>query len=153
VKTAELLPPTITGPDLSEVSLFPMTVTEQDERVASLIGRLIVNTCLAMSDPERVQGPAPKRRRAPRPWERRTSPEPKTSVFRVGKPITHDFRPAVRDYIAGKRRTLGVQTLVAGHWKMQPHGPGLSLRKLIFVIPYWRGDAGAPILVRPIRLG
>jgi len=65
VKTADLLPATITGPDLSEVSPFPLAVTEQDERVCSLIGRLIVNTCLAMSDPERVQAPPSQKQRAP----------------------------------------------------------------------------------------
>jgi len=153
VKTEDLLPATVSGWKWSETSPFPMTVTAQDERVASLIGRLIINTCLAMSDPERVRAPVPRKAKAPKPWERRDSPVPKTTVYRVGTPIQHDFRPAVSDYLAGKRRTLSVQTLVAGHWKMQAHGPALSLRKLIYVMPYWRGDAEAPIHVRPIRLG
>ncbi|MDI1476407.1 hypothetical protein [Polyangium sp. y55x31] len=74
-------------------------------------------------------------------------------MFKVGQPIEHDFRPAVRDYLAGERRELGVQTLVAGHWKRQSHGPGFSLRRPVYVMPHWRGEAGAPILARPIRLG
>ncbi|MDI3289309.1 hypothetical protein [Polyangium sp. 15x6] len=78
---------------------------------------------------------------------------PRTMLFRVGKPLEKDFRPAVRDYLEGRQRNPSVQTLVAGHWKMQPHGPGFSLRRLIYVEPYGRGDVDAPIHVRPIRLG
>ena len=154
VKTAELLPPALPGCDLSEASIFPMAVTEHDERVASLLGRLIVNTCLAMSDPERVRQPKQRPVRPGRPrGSGRSSPLPRTTVFRVGKPVSQDFRPAIRDYVSGKKRTLSVQSLVAGHWKMQAHGPGYSLRKLIYVEPYWRGESEAPILVRPIKLG
>ncbi|MDC3958528.1 hypothetical protein KEG38_32025 [Polyangium jinanense] len=155
VTTAQLLPPSLPEHDLTEMSIFPMTVTERDERVAALIGRLIVNTCLAMSDPARVRAPAPagprgRRRKAD---ARRGGEVPRTMIFRVGKPLEKDFRPAVRDYLEGRKRNLSVQTLVAGHWKMQPHGPGFSLRRLIYVEPYWRGDVDAPIHVRPIRLG
>jgi len=155
VTTAQLLPPSLPEHDLTELSIFPMTVTERDERVAALIGRLIINTCLAMSDPARVRAPAPagprgRRRKAD---ARRGGEVPRTMIFRVGKPLEKDFRPAVRDYLDGRKRNLSVQTLVAGHWKMQPHGPGFSLRRLIYVEPYWRGDVDAPIHVRPIRLG
>lgn len=38
-----------------------------------------------------------------------------------------------------------VRTRVSGHWKNQPHGPRNSLRKLIFVAPYWKGPEDAPI--------
>jgi hypothetical protein len=31
------------------------------------------------------------------------------------------------------------RTLAQGHWKMQFHGPNRSLRKRIFIQPYWRG--------------
>ena len=153
VTTANLLPPSLPGYDMTESALFPLTVTEQDERVAGLIGRLIVNTCLAMSDPSRVRPPKDWPAAGQRAGARRGGGLPRTSIFRVGKPLERDFRPAVRDYIAGRKRGLSVQTLVAGHWKMQPHGPGFSLRELIYVEPYWRGDVDAPIHVRPIRLG
>ena len=155
VTTAQLLPPSLPEHDLTEMSIFPMTVTERDERVAALVGRLIVNTCLAMSDPARVRAPAPAgpRGRGRKADARRGGEVPRTMIFRVGKPLEKDFGPAVRDYLEGRKRNLSVQTLVAGHWKMQPHGPGFSLRRLIYVEPYWRGDVDAPIHVRPIRLG
>ena len=31
------------------------------------------------------------------------------------------------------------RTLVQGHWKQQPHGPGNALRKMMWIQPYWRG--------------
>jgi len=41
---------------------------------------------------------------------------------------------------AGTKPTLVV--LVSGHWKHQPCGPQHSLRKLIFIEPYWRNLEG-----------
>lgn len=43
------------------------------------------------------------------------------------------------------RHQLLVRSLVAGHWKMQPHGPNRSERKLIRIEPYWRGPLDAPV--------
>lgn len=34
---------------------------------------------------------------------------------------------------------LTVRVLVTGHWRNQPYGPGHSLRKLIWIEPYWKG--------------
>lgn len=39
---------------------------------------------------------------------------------------------------------LGWRTEVKGHMKLQPHGPGSMLRKLIYVVPYTRGPMDAP---------
>lgn len=36
-------------------------------------------------------------------------------------------------------RTLNVRVLVQGHWRNQAHGPQLSLRKLMWINPFWRG--------------
>jgi hypothetical protein len=40
--------------------------------------------------------------------------------------------------------SLATQQEVAGHFKLQPHGTGLTLRKLIWVAPYRRGSEDAP---------
>jgi len=37
-------------------------------------------------------------------------------------------------------RGLAVRTLVTGHWRRQPHGPRNTLRKTIWIKPFWRGD-------------
>ena len=39
------------------------------------------------------------------------------------------------------RAPLGLH-LVGGHWKNQSYGPESSLRKLIYIMPYWRGSDG-----------
>lgn len=39
--------------------------------------------------------------------------------------------------------------LVAGHWKMQPHGEGQKLRKLIHIEPYWRGPLNGETTNKP----
>ncbi len=128
---------------------FVIPINDADSRLAALLGRLIINVCLAMSDPNNVRGPKEAARRSSR-GEERSSPHPVVRTYRLGRPITLDCREAIQDYVAGRRRnTPSVQTLVAGHWKRQVHGPGRSLRKLIHIEPFWRGRADAPILVRP----
>jgi hypothetical protein len=44
---------------------------------------------------------------------------------------------------------IDVRLLVRGHWKNQAHGPGMTLRKLIHVEPYWRGPEMAELVDRP----
>jgi len=45
---------------------------------------------------------------------------------------------------SGEGSPLTVRTLVSGHWKRQVHGEGRSLRKWIFIEPFWRGPETAP---------
>ena len=45
---------------------------------------------------------------------------------------------------SGSHGPLIVRTLVEGHWRNQAHGPRHSLRKLIFIEPFWRGPEDAP---------
>ncbi|MDC0745429.1 hypothetical protein [Polyangium mundeleinium] len=101
--TAQLLPPSLPEHDLMEISLFPMTVTERDERVAALIGRLIVNTCLAMSDPARVRAPAPAGARGARRQAdaRRGGAPPKLRVSGGGSPLARS--PASEASATGSR--------------------------------------------------
>jgi hypothetical protein len=76
------------------------------------------------------------------------------TTFTLGRPIKIDCRDAVRDYSLGKRgNALTVQSLIRGHWKMQAHGPELSLRKPIFIEPYWRGPEDGPGVIRSHEVG
>jgi len=59
------------------------------------------------------------------------------------------MRKAVVEYGKHGGKSPTVQCVVAGHWKMQPCGPGGSERKRIFIEPYWRGPEDAPIAIRP----
>lgn len=45
----------------------------------------------------------------------------------------------------GSGQTLKWRTPVRKHFKRQPYGPGRRLRKIIVIMPYWRGPEDAPI--------
>jgi hypothetical protein len=84
----------------------------------------------------------------------RENPPPHRIIF-VGRDMTVKATPALRQFIrhGDGHGSPSVQTLVRGHTKRQICGPGGSLRKIIWVEPYWRGPEEAPILVRPYRVG
>jgi len=148
VTTEELLPPTLSKDvkDSEHFNVFSWTLSSQDERTAALIGRLIVNTCLAMSDPTRVK----KVGKGHGHYEHnRRAKEPTTRVFQVGQPVKHDFREAVAAYLHGDREKLQVQSLVSGHWKPKL---GARLGYPVWIEPYWRGPEDAPILTRKHKL-
>lgn len=81
-------------------------------------------------------------------------PEHRTTF--VGKPLKIDLRAKVASYLnaAGgngraNARMPSVQVLVRGHFKRQVIGVGRKGRKVIHVLPYWKGDRDAPILTKP----
>lgn len=160
VTASELLPPWLdetntTGP-FGPPATVSHEVTDYDKQTMALIGRLIINVCLAVSDPTKVKpigaGHAQWQSRSSMKGARR-APFPSCRTFQVGTPVKHDFREHVRAFARGERSKLSVQSLISGHFKMQPHGPQRSLRKLIWLEPYWRGPEDAPIPLRPHLLG
>lgn len=154
VSTAELLPPVLEHATYLDADPTSEQLTSQDERVTTLIGRLIINTCLAMSDKDSVKKIGPGHKAHAGNWNKRTEREPIVRTFQVGKPVTLDLRDHVRSYVLhGARAAPTVQTLVRGHFKTQRHGPKNSLVKVIWRLPFWRGPEDAPILVRPHELG
>jgi hypothetical protein len=157
VNAAELLPPDIEANPMESGIGKQYLVTDRDERACATIGRLIVNAALAMSDPTRVSSNTPKksRHKMNSHFTGRRDPEPTCRTYILGKDVKlqHDLRHEVRRYMAGERKSLSVQVLVSGHYKMQPHGPHNSLRKLIWREPFWRGPEDAPIPIRSHTLG
>ncbi len=112
------------------------------------VGRLIVNTCLRMSDPRHfVHASKPKSGNGKR--DGRDSPIPtRFDTFRLIGDVKVDVRKAVTEYVRHGGKSPTVQSMVRGHWKHQTHGPGGTQRKLIHVEPYWRGPEDAPIAIR-----
>jgi hypothetical protein len=138
---------------------FAMPVVDIDGRTVEALGRLLANVVLLMTnaaDPAHVKrvGKSHQRWRPLPAGRNRVCPIPTTRIFRLVTPVRHDFRGLVSEYL--KTGTGGglksVQSIVAGHWKMQVHGPQRSARKRIFVEPYWRGPEDAPIALRPHKL-
>jgi hypothetical protein len=106
--------------------------------------RLVLGAVLEM-DTYRPTGPRMPRiddvtvRRTPR-----GAPEPRTFV--LTRTVRLDTRATLREYLTGTGRGTSVQTLVRGHWKMQPCGVGRTERKYIHVEPYWRGPEDGPVV-------
>lgn len=125
---------------------------KQDDRVLLCCGRLLLNLCLAFSDPQNVRqlGKGHKQRHGHQALPR--EPDTTHRIFEIGRPVTVDCREYVRSFVVGDRGRLAVRALVRGFWRNQPHGPANSLRRRQWIEPYWKGDVGAPILTRPHEL-
>lgn len=135
--------------DANAENLFDHKLDELDDRSQLLLHRLIGNLVLYASEKSRLHPIGGGHSKSGS--NRRTSPEPLKRVFRVTSDVRHDFRSVVRDYVAGTGTKLSVQGFVEGHFKSQVHGAGRTLRKRIFVEPYWRGPEDAPIALRKHR--
>ena len=66
----------------------------------------------------------------------------------LSRPVVVDVRSEVRDFCMGGGRVPSVRTMVRGHWRRQPHGPGSTLRKMIHIEPFWRGPEDGPMPLR-----
>lgn len=130
--------------------LFARDMEDIDTRSAMLLGRLVLSTCLAMSDPSNVT--PPKASKPKNGKGKRRGGLPSIRTYKLGKPIKIDCRSQVQAYSRGERQPPQVQVLVRGHWKRQPCGPGLKDRRVIWIEPYPRGPEDAPINLRAHNL-
>jgi hypothetical protein len=134
---------------------FCLGLDASDRRVLILIGRLIIGTCLTLSDPTKIR--EAKRTKKRKGYAKRSSSSmPMTRNFVVGQPIQLHCRETLQEWVVkGNRKGVSpnVQTLVRGHWKMQAHGAQNALRKLVHLEPYWRGvGKGNPTVTRNTEL-
>jgi hypothetical protein len=130
---------------------FALPQDDRDHRLRVLLHRLILNTCLAMSDPSNLKAIGGSHKKAWSGPTKRMVKDPEFRHFRLGQPVKIDCRETIREYVEGnvKRGAINVQVLVRGHWKRQPYGPKAALRKVIWVEPYWKGPEESPVIVRP----
>jgi hypothetical protein len=128
--------------------------TAHDDRVNVMAVRLLLGTCLTMSDPAHVKRIPPGKGKG---RSRSTAAKnlPNLDRYRLCRPVEVDVRDAVAEYLAGTRKggAPTVRSLVRGHWRRQACGPHHSERKWVHVEPYWRGPDGAPIAVRDHKVG
>jgi hypothetical protein len=118
-------------------------------RICAVIGRLALGLCIELDKPKHRLVIGEGRPKQPR----RFRGEPKAWTFQLTRDVKVDCREWVKDFIRGGTGTSpSVQTLVRGHHKRQPCGPGRTERKWIHVEPYWRGPEDAPIAVRSHRV-
>lgn len=122
---------------------------KEDERTVAMLKRLIAGVCLYMTN-----GGETKTVGKGHKWtgHKRDPGPPTKRIYKLTTPVQHNFTDVVRDYVDGTGKKITVQSVVTGHWKSQPHGPGRKERKRIFVSPYWRGPEDAPIAKRAHKL-
>ena len=135
-----------------------------DATALALVGRLIVSVVSAVSHREMVSevDKDAHSRYAKRGKGRAFSHPAEPRVWQITAPIDIDLTERVRQFQLGEEsppdghhrhgKPLTLQSVVAGHWKMQPCGPRHSQRKSMWIQPYWRGPENAPIAVRPHAL-
>jgi hypothetical protein len=70
--------------------------------------------------------------------------------YQLAAPVKIDLREVVREHLGGKHKggSPKVQFVVRGHWRDQTHGPQRSLRKRIWIEPFWKGPEEARVLLR-----
>ncbi len=134
-------------------SPFVESLETIDRRCSMMIGRLVLNTCLAMSDPANVKAPKEpkvKEKKKGQSLVRETS-EPRFRTYQLGTTPSIDCRESIAEYMRTGRAggPVSVQVMIAGHWRNVPHGPGRELRRVQWIEPHWRGPDDAPILVQP----
>lgn len=132
-----------------EIRLVQVEHSEIDRRQLEVIGRLVLGAVISMNDPKNVRryGTITK---DPSLGSPRFGTNNQVVLHKIGRPVKVDARETIGAYATGRvSRSPNVRTLVAGHWKNQPHGPKSSLRRWQHVECYWRGDEVAPLIVRP----
>lgn len=139
--------------NLPDILAKPLADNKPLSRIEFLARRLVAGLLLAMQHTQNFKERTVRGKQAI--GEKRRPPDHRV-VF-VGAPIAIDARPAIKKFLEshvrrGKPAPPSIQFLVRGHWKRQVVGVGRSGRKLIWVLPYWKGPEDAPILNRPKAL-
>lgn len=131
--------------DPSAWSDFSIASEDHDDRAGLCLSRLLLNSCLAMSDPSAVRqiGKAHSTR----------SSTPQAKVFELSRPVRVDCRDSVRSFVTGTSSRLAqVQWLVRGHWRQQAYGKEHKLRRNQWIEPFWKGGDDKPLAVRVHKL-
>jgi len=123
----------------------------RNEKCLMLAGRLVVSVICALTNPRSVgkvnqavhdRWGNKTRRRQEDPSELRT--------YQITAPITINLVEHVTEYQLRHKSnwSLSLRHTVAGHWKLQPYGPGHAERRPTWIHPYWRGPGDAPVALR-----
>jgi hypothetical protein len=130
--------------------------TEVSPLTREMIQALAVGCCLALSNPEEFKREKQGSSRG-KGNNRSGAPDLTYSKFLLSAPISVDLRPHVRAALEHERSgrkgvAPKVQFLVRGHWRQQAHGPQKSLRKTIWIKPFWKGPEESAVLLRNYKV-
>lgn len=106
---------------------------------------IVLNAILYLNSDEAAN--LPREPRSASSFSRRKRELPRAWI------IGDDIKPLLRSgsgslHPSLPTRTIAKQSCTRGHWKHQPHGPRNTLRKLIWIRPYWRGPNAAEAIAR-----
>lgn len=121
----------VEAPPLQHTSHL-LDVTTMDERSMICCDRLLLNACLAMSDPRNV-------RQIGKGHSEKTRQQGQPRIFELSRPVTVDCRQEIKHYIGTGKPMSAKQWLVRGHWRQQPHGPERAQRRTQWIEPFWKG--------------
>jgi hypothetical protein len=126
-------------------------LTKYDERTMVALTRLLMNACVAMSDPRNVRPSA--KGTAPPSIDPSGFPRYGGGTFQLGAPVTVDCRQPLQAFLRGvPHARSSLRWLVRGHWRNQACGPGLEQRAMKWIEPYWKGDRENALLIRDHKL-
>jgi hypothetical protein len=134
--------------------MFGTMIDDQDERIAQMVGRLIIAISLIFPEyNKRVGKSKHETGKTPRGWiEHKGETVCFLKNFEVTTPIDIDCREEVKDYIRNGSKRKGVsptaRTFVRGYLRRPPGGIAKGLPKVVWVQPFWRGPEGGRIIVR-----
>lgn len=124
-----------------------LQIDSRDERTLALMWRLVAGVCLMMSDPSHSTRSHSTRGGGTK--SKRSGEGPSCMFFELRSEVAVDCRPAINDFIAGRRRDpSALQWLVRGHWRNQACGVDFQERRPTWIKPYWKGDEDGPIAMR-----
>jgi hypothetical protein len=133
---------------------YPCKRPPGTEAVSHTLTNLIRGACLALSNPddfrkENQHGPTARSHKS----NRHGPPDLQQARFLLSAPVKVDLREHLRGVLSGRKgASPTVQFLVRGHWRNQAHGPKNTLRKTMWIQPFWKGPEESRILLRQHRV-
>lgn len=129
---------------------LPDAIDDDADRAASrAIRRIVFGTLAYLSA---VPGAREIRERTGK-RARRVAADPGPVLWDVGRTVRID--PQLVRLARGGSREIALRIkhrhIVRGHYRDQPHGPGRSERKRIWIAPFWKGPEGGAALVHTYR--
>jgi len=129
-------------------------IGKSDPVTVKMVASLVLGSALALSNPEDFRKDKQHRPTA-RSSKHRTggAPDLGQARFMLSAPVSVDLREHVQEALSGKKGggSPTVQFLVRGHWRQQAHGPARSLRKTLWIQPFWKGPEESRVLLRTYK--
>lgn len=134
----------------------PIGKTMQD-----MVYSLVCGVALALSNPDEFRKERhhkPSARAAQAKHRDSGPPDLTFSRFMLSAPVKVDLREhvaaALDDEKHGRKGggSPKVQFIVRGHWRQQAYGPGHTLRKPLWIQPFWKGPEESRVLLRKVTL-